>query len=93
VYAIVDRDLLRICTRCDEIVYPPEPERRGTVIYQQPSQPSRCHFCGGSELALWDPAHQSELEYGPGTRLLGADLTSGGIDGLMDDHGNERGRL
>jgi hypothetical protein len=93
VYAIVDRDLLRICTRCDEIVYPPEPERRGTVIYQQPSQPSRCHFCGGSELANWDPAYQSEMEYGPGNRLVGSDLTSTEIDGLMDDHGNERGRL
>jgi len=93
VHAIVDRDLLRICTRCDEIVYPPEPERRGTVIYQQPAQPSRCHFCRGAELADWDPAYQTELEYGPGTRLLGSDLTSSGIDGLMDDHGNERGRL
>jgi len=93
VYAIVDRDLLRICTRCDEIVYPPEPERRGTVSYQQPSQPSRCHFCGGSELAGWDPVYQTELEYGPGKRLLGADLTSGGIDGLMDDQDNGRGRL
>ena len=92
VYAIVDNDQLHICTRCDEIVYPPEPERRGTVIYQQPSHPSRCHFCCGSELAGWDPAYQSELEYGPGTRLLGADLTSGGIDGLMDDHANRGGR-
>jgi hypothetical protein len=93
VYAIVDRDLLRICRHCDEVVYPPEPERRGTMIYQQPSQPSRCHFCGGSELADWDPAYQSELEYAPGMRLLGSDLTSAEIDGLMDDHGNERVRL
>lgn len=93
VYAIVDRDQLHICTRCDEIVYPPEPEQRGTVIYQQPAQPSRCHFCGGSELAGWDPAYLSELEYGPSGRLLGGDLTSGGIDGLMDDHANGRGRL
>jgi len=93
VYAIVDRDLLRVCTRCDEVVYPPEPERRGTVIYQQPSQPSRCQFCGGSELAGWDPAYQSELEYGPGRRLLGSDLTSGGIDGLMDDQAKRGGRL
>ena len=93
VYALVDRDQLRICGRCDEIVYPPEPERRGTIIYQTASQPSRCHFCGGSELAPWDLAYQPELEYGPGKRLLGADLTSDGIDGLMDDHGNERGRL
>jgi hypothetical protein len=93
VYAIVDRDVLRVCTRCDEIVYPPESERRGTVIYQEPSQPSRCHFCGGSELAGWDSAYQSELEYGPGRRLLGSDLTSGGIDGLMDDHQNGGGRL
>ena len=91
VYAIVDRDQLHICTRCDEIVYPPEPERRGTVIYQQAAQPSRCHFCGGSELAGWDPAYQSELEYGPSGRLLGADLTSGGIDGLMDDHDQRKG--
>ncbi len=91
VYGIVDRDLLRICRHCDEVVYPPEPERRGTVIYQQPSQPSRCHFCGGSELAPWDPAYQTELEYGPGARLLGRDLTSGGIDGLMDDHADKEG--
>jgi hypothetical protein len=93
VYAIVDRDLLRICRHCDEVVYPPQPERRGTMIYQQPSQPSRCPFCGGSELGPWDPAYQSELDYGPGRRLLGSDLTSAEIDGLMDDHGNERGRL
>jgi len=93
VYAIVDNDQLHICTRCDEIVYPPEPERRGTVIYEERRQPSRCHFCGGSELAGWDPAYQCELEYGPGARLLGGDLTSGGIDGLMDDHANGGGRL
>jgi hypothetical protein len=93
VYAIVDRNRLRICKRCDEIVFPPEPERRGTLIYQQPSQPSRCHFCGGSEFATWDPAYQSELEYGPGRRLLGSDLTSATIDGLMDDHDNGGGRL
>ena len=90
VYALVDRDQLRICGRCDEIVYPPDPERRGTIVYQTASQPSRCHFCGGSELAPWDLAY---LEYGPGKRLLGPDLTSAGIDGLMDDYGNGRGRL
>ncbi|HEY3921060.1 MAG TPA: replication-relaxation family protein [Gaiellaceae bacterium] len=93
VHAIVDRDRLRVCRRCDEIVYPPEPERRGTIIYQQSSQPSRCHFCGGSELAAWDLAYESELEYGPGRRLVGSDLTFGGIDGLMDDHGNPRSGL
>ena len=93
VYAIVDRDRLRICRRCDEIVYPPEPERRGTVIYQEARQSSRCHFCGGSELAPWDLAYQPELEYGPGKRRLGSDLTSAGIDGLMDDYGNGGGRL
>jgi Replication-relaxation len=71
VYAIVDRDRLRICRRCDEIVYPREPERRGTVIYQDRMQPSRCHFCGGSELAAWDLAYQAELEYGPGQAALG----------------------
>lgn len=92
-YAIVDRDRLRICRRCDEIVYSLEPERRGSVSYQQPSQPSRFHFCDGSELAPWDLAYQSELEYGPGKRFLGSDLTSAGIDGLMDDHGNPRSAL
>lgn len=92
-YAIVDRDRLRICRRCDEIVFPPEPEPHRTVTYQQPSQPSRCHFCGGAELDAWDLAYQSELEYGPGKRLLGSDLTSAGIDGLMDDHGKPRSGL
>jgi hypothetical protein len=93
IYAIVDRDQLRICSRCDEIVYPPEPERHGTVIYQDRRQPSRCHFCGGFELTPWGPAYQTELQYGPGKRLVGSDLTSGGIDGLMDDHGNPRSGL
>ena len=93
VYAIVDNDELRICKRCDEVVYPPEPERRGPGTYQTPRQPSRCHFCGGSELAAWDSAYQSELEYGPGKRLLGGDLTLAAIDGLMDDHENGGGRL
>jgi hypothetical protein len=93
VHAIVDNDLLRICRRCDEIVYPPEPERRTTVIHEERRQPSRCHFCGGSDLAPWDPTYQTELEYGPGKRFLGSDLTFDGIDGLMDDHDNGGGRL
>ncbi|HVC86318.1 MAG TPA: replication-relaxation family protein [Gaiellaceae bacterium] len=93
VYAIVDRDRLRICKRCDEIAYPPEPERHGTVRFEDRHQPTRCHFCGASELDPWDTAYESELEYGPGKRLLGSDLTSGGIDGLMDDHDNGGGRL
>jgi hypothetical protein len=92
-YAIVDRDRLRICKRCNEIVYPPQPERRGTAIYEERRQPSRCHFCGGSDLAPWNPAYQTEVEYGPGKRLVGSDLTSAGIDGLMDDHGNPRSGL
>lgn len=92
-YAIVDRDRLRVCKRCDEIVYPPQPERRATLISADRRQPSRCHFCGGSDLAPWDPAYQTELEYGPDKRLLGSDLTSAGIDGLMDDHGNPRSGL
>jgi hypothetical protein len=93
VHAIIDDDLLRICRRCDEIVYPPEPERRATVISEERRQPSRCHFCGGSDLAPWDPAYRTELEYGPGKRLVGSDLTSAGIDGLMHDHGNPRSGL
>jgi len=93
VYAIVDSDRLRICKRCDEIVTRPNPNGAETRTYEERRQPSRCHFCGGSDLAPWHPAYQSELEYGPGKRLVGSDLTSGGIDGLMDDHGNPRSDL
>ena len=94
VYALVDRDLLRICRYCNEIAYPPQPERERhrSIVVQTARQPSRCHFCRGSDLAAWDPAYQSELEYGPGTRLLGSDLTSGGINGLIDDNDNRKGR-
>ena len=91
VYAIVDRDRLRICKRCDEIVYPPERRRTGTVIYEERRQPSRCHFCGGSELAPWDAAYQPFLEYGAGNRFAGSDLTFAAIDGVMDDYGNREG--
>jgi hypothetical protein len=93
VYPVVDRDRLRVCRRCEEIAYPPEPERLGASSYRDNARPSRCHFCGGSDLAPWDPAYQSELQYGPGRRLLGGDLTFAGIDGLMDDHDNGGGRL
>ncbi len=88
-YAIVDRDRLRLCRRCDEIVYPPEPEQRGTVIYESTRQPSRCHFCGGSGLAPWDAAYLPLLENGVDDRLVGSDLTFAGIDGLMDDQGDK----
>ncbi len=93
VHAIVDNDLLRICRRCDEIVYPPDPERRATVIYEERRQPSRCHFCGGSDLGALGPAYQSELDYGPGKRLVGSDLTMAWIDGSMDGNDNGGGRL
>jgi hypothetical protein len=93
VYPVVDRDRLRVCRRCEEIAYPPEPERLGAGSYRDRAQASRCHFCGGSDLGPWDPGYQSELQYGPGKRLIGSDLTSAGIDGLMDDHGNPRSGL
>jgi hypothetical protein len=93
VYPVVDRDRLRVCRRCEEIAYPPEPERLGAGSYRDHAPASRCHFCGGSELAPWDPAYQTELQFGPGKRLVGSDLTSGGSDGLMDDHGNPRSGL
>lgn len=91
-FAVVDRDRLRICDRCNEIAYPQKPERAGTGTYQERPKPARCHFCGASDLGPWDPAYQSELDYGPSERLVGSDLTSGPIDGSMDDHDNGGGR-
>lgn len=79
--SIIDRERLRICRRCDEIAYPDGlgRDRYGTPVYKAAD---RCHFCGSSSLADWDPARAAEVEYG----LLGADLTSAPIDGSMHTH-------
>jgi hypothetical protein len=42
----------------------------------------RCHFCGSSSLADWNPARAAEVDYGP----VSADLTSGRIAGSMHSH-------
>ena len=63
-YPIIDRERLRICRRCAEIVYPDtEPSRaqyRPTV--RRPA--SRCRFCGASDLAAWEERYRSQLEAG-----------------------------
>jgi len=87
-HSVIDRDRLRVCNRCDEIAYPAGlgRDRYGSPIYKAAE---RCHFCGSSDLADWDPARATEVEYGP----FGADLTFGEIAGSMDDHDNRGGRL
>lgn len=91
--ALVDRDLLQICPRCVEIVYPPGPRRDSYGLTIQPSdrEPARCHFCGGSELDSWQEGHLPQLEYGGSYRPTGGDLLSSGIDGLMDDPDDPEG--
>jgi Replication-relaxation len=92
-YAVVDHDLLKICPRCNEIVYPPEPGRDSYGLMLQASfrEPARCHFCGGSELDPWQERYLPRLEYGGGYRPLGGDLPSSGTAGLMDDPDDQGG--
>ncbi len=91
--ALVDRNHLKHCHRCDEIVYPPEPRRDSYGLTIQPGsrEPARCHFCGGSELDPWQERHLPQLEYGGNYRPINGDLLSSGIDGLMDDPGDHKG--
>jgi hypothetical protein len=63
-YPAVDRDRLRICHRCDEIVYPPAEPGRDRYGSRTRQSASRCHFCANSDLAPWNPAYQTQLEYG-----------------------------
>jgi len=91
--ALVDRNHLKHCHRCDEIVYPPEPKRDSYGLTIQPGyrQPARCHFCGGSELDSWQERYLPQLEYGGNYRPINGDLLPSGIDGLMDDPGDQEG--
>lgn len=91
--ALVDGDRLKLCPRCDEIVYPPQPKQDnyGYVIHQSYQEPSRCHFCGGSDLNPWDESRLPQLEYGGDYRPFELDLRSPGTDGLMDDPDDQEG--
>ena len=62
-HPVIDRERLRICRRCDEIAYPDGlgRDRYGTPVYKSAE---RCPFCGGSDLAPWNPAYQAKLDYG-----------------------------
>jgi hypothetical protein len=92
-YAVVDRDLLKLCPRCDEIVYPPDPEHasHGLIVYSAYREPARCHFCGGSDLDPWHESHLPQLEYGGTYRPSSGDLRSSGTVGLMDDPDDRQG--
>jgi hypothetical protein len=92
-YAVVDRDLLKICPRCDELVYPPEPRRDSYGLTIQPSyrEPARCHFCGRGELDSWQERYLPQLEYGGSYRPASGDLPSSGTAGLMDDPDDQEG--
>jgi len=65
-HPVIDRERLRICRRCEEIAYP---DGLGRGRYSTPvfKSADRCHFCGGSNLAAWNPAYQTHLEYGAET--------------------------
>jgi Replication-relaxation len=91
--ALVDRDRLTLCRRCDEIVYPPEPRRDGYghTIQEHYREPPRCHFCGGHELDPWDERYLPQLKYGGGYRPFELDLPSSGTAGLMDDPDDQGG--
>jgi DNA-binding Lrp family transcriptional regulator len=89
-HPVIDQERLRICRRCDEIAYPPAApacDQYGRPVHRATG---RCHFCGGSDLAPWNPARSPEVASG----AAGADLTFGGIAGSMDDHAdNEDGEV
>jgi len=87
-HSVIDRERLRVCRRCDEIVYPDGlgRDRYGSPVYKAAE---RCHFCGNSDLAPWDSDRSAEVEYGP----AGADLTFGGIAGSMDDQADDDGEV
>jgi hypothetical protein len=81
-YPAIDRERLRVCSRCDEIAYPaakPSRDQYGRLLNRAAE---RCHFCGSFSLADWDPARAAKVEYGS----VGADLTSGRTDGSMHSH-------
>ncbi|MGH2714778.1 MAG: hypothetical protein ACRDM7_12990, partial [Thermoleophilaceae bacterium] len=89
-YPVIDRERLRICPSCDEVVYPPKPQRSTSgYTAQRYEEPPRCHFCGNStDFASWDPARAPEVEHG----RAGADLTFAEIAGSMDSEPGNRGR-
>lgn len=84
-YPTLDRERLRACRYCDEIAYPQGRPRRDQYGRLVNRAAERCHFCGSSSLADWDPARATEIEHG----LAGADLTSGRIAGSMHSHEGE----
>jgi hypothetical protein len=93
-YAIIDRDLLRICGSCNEVVYPPEQQRDRSgylILSGRYEEPSRCHFCGVSDLDPWDPAYQAHLERGEMAVRAEGDLTFGQTAGSMDESDDEEG--
>lgn len=81
-YPALDRERLRLCRSCDEIAYPSEEPSRDQYGRLVTRAAERCHFCGTSSLAEWDPARAAEVDYGP----AGVDLTFGRIDGSMHSH-------
>lgn len=46
--ARVDRQLLQVCPRCQEIVYPPPQAETDPAVNATPAK--TCHFCGGHQL-------------------------------------------
>ncbi len=54
----VDREALGVCGSCQEVAYP-DPERARSE--RKPRDIAfRCHFCGGGQLAKWEPVGGGE---------------------------------
>jgi hypothetical protein len=62
-YPLIDRERLRLCTYCEEPVYPPEPDRDSYGRLQPVTDASSCcYYCGSSQLAAWDDRYQASLD-------------------------------
>ena len=88
-YPAIDRERLRVCQYCDEIAYPDAEASRDQYGRTSRQPAGRCHFCGSSNLAAWNPTYQTRVEYGEMARFGGDDLTFAGNDWL---HGRTRQR-
>jgi DNA-binding Lrp family transcriptional regulator len=55
----IDRKSLRLCRSCEEVAYP-DPDRAGYERGRRRDVAFRCHFCGSTKLAEWEPAAAAE---------------------------------
>ncbi|HUZ15267.1 MAG TPA: replication-relaxation family protein [Gaiellaceae bacterium] len=90
-YPAIDRERLRVCQYCDEIAYPDAEASRDQYGRTVRQAAGRCHFCGSGNLAAWNPAYQTHVEYGEMARFDEDDLTFAETTGSMDASDKEEG--